>query len=96
MTTEHDWKPSEAMVEAIVPLLSDYHSKTTYRLAGEAVSILLVARDLIIAEEKPKIEAAERERVLEEAAQSVMTRYNRLGLEASGIAFMLRSLKDKP
>lgn len=58
----HDWKPSEAMVEAIVPLLSDYHSKTTYRLSDEAVSILLVARDLIIAEARPQIEAAERER----------------------------------
>ena len=62
MTDTPDWKPSEAMVETIVPLLSGYHRQTAYRPVDEAVSILLLVRPLIIAEEQPKIEAAERER----------------------------------
>ena len=87
VTTDIDWEPSEEMLDmGILAIAHNSEEEDDIKLKAA----LIVARPLIIAEEKPKIEAAERERVLEEVA---------LGFEISGwheTASRLRALKDKP
>ena len=66
MTDTLDWKPSPAIVDALVCAADS--SKTGYDFYA---ALAIAVRHLIIAEEQPKIEAAERERVLEMAAEAV-------------------------
>jgi len=58
MTDTPDWEPSEAMIEAT--WIRGYLDMRTH---PGTVEIIIAVRPLIIAEAKPQIEAAERERI---------------------------------
>jgi len=72
-----DWKPSEAMVKAYhdaqqkaLRECRDDNCFSDHEVAA-LIAVRPLMRDEILAEEQPKIEAAERERVLEMAAEAV-------------------------
>ena len=56
-----DWKPSEAAIEMLRNAYACAHQPSFNRIY--ATGVLMAVGDLIIAEEKPKIERAERERM---------------------------------
>ena len=103
MTNPTDWEPSEEMMHVVANLLQDWYSEkpTGDYPAHEADIILIAVRPLIIAEAHPQIEAAERERVLEEAAKwldlAAQTSHNLDKCKAfEDGAQYIRALKPKP
>ena len=94
MTAE--WKPSEEMVNLAGCRMSEAESEYPRSHYGLAQIALIAARPLmreeILAEERPKIEAAERERVLEEAALFVE---RKLSYRFHKVADDLRALKQE-
>ena len=80
MTNTTDWKPSKKMVEVAYHYLPDMLEDAGYK-------ILIAVRPLIIAEARPEIEAAERERIAKH--------FDNPGAYQE-VARIIRALKDKP
>lgn len=95
-----NWEPSEEMLRIAGLRMSHAESLRPFSHYQLAELALKAVRDLIIAEARPQIEAAERERVLEEAAR-IAELYNMDGPDKVwvinrqlNIAKKIRALKD--